>query len=115
MLRLALSLALTLPAAAQMIPGLTIPPSGGNQKASVTQYIGPVSITIEYSSPAVHGPDGKDRRGEIWGKLVPYGLTDLGYGNGKPGPWRAGANENTVFEASNDVVIEGQPLAAGRY
>jgi hypothetical protein len=96
-------------------PGLTLPPSGKNQKAAVSQNIGPVKLTIEYSSPAVHGPDGKDRRGQIWGKLVPYGLTDLGYGNGKPGPWRAGANENTVFEASNDVVIEGQPLAAGRY
>jgi hypothetical protein len=96
-------------------PGLTLPPSGKNQKAAVTQFIGPVKLTIEFSSPAVHGPDGKDRRGQIWGKLVPYGLTNLGFGNGKPNPWRAGANENTVFEASNDVMIEGQALAAGRY
>ena len=72
-------------------------------------------ISIEYSSPAVHGPDGKDRRGEIWGKLVPYGLSKSAFGNGKPDPWRAGANENTVFSASNDVLIEGKPLAAGRY
>jgi hypothetical protein len=115
MLRLALSLALAIPAAAQIIPGLTIPPSGGNQKASVTQHIGPVAISIEYSSPAVHGPDGKDRRGQIWGKLVPYGLTDLGFGNGKPAPWRAGANENTVFAVSDAVSIEGKRLAAGRY
>src|SRR5450432_1640320 len=96
-------------------PGLTLPPSGNNQKASVTQFIGPVRVTIDYSSPAVHGPDGKDRRGEIWGKLVPFGLTNLGFGNGKPGPWRAGANENTVFAVSHDVMIEGKPLAAGRY
>jgi hypothetical protein len=96
-------------------PGLTLPPSGNNQKASVTQFIGPVQVTIDYSSPAVHGPDGKDRRGQIWGKLVPYGLADLGFGNGKPSPWRAGANENTVFTVSNDVTIEGKPLAAGRY
>jgi DUF2911 family protein len=94
---------------------MTLPPSGKNQKASVTQYIGPVKLNIDYSSPAVHGPDGKDRRGQIWGKLVPYGLTNLGFGNGKPNPWRAGANENTVFETSNDVMIEGQPLPAGRY
>ena len=79
------------------------------------QGIGPVQVIIEYSSPAVHGPDGKDRRGQIWGKLVPYGLTDLGFGLGKPAPWRAGANENTVFTVSNDVSIEGKPLAAGRY
>jgi tetratricopeptide (TPR) repeat protein len=63
----------------------------------------------------VHGPDGKDRRGQIWGKLVPYGLSNLGFGNGKPDPWRAGANENTVFSASNDVLIEGKPLPAGNY
>ncbi len=63
----------------------------------------------------MHGPDGKDRRGQIWGKLVPYGLTDLGFGNGKPDPWRAGANENTVFAVSNDVNIEGKRLPAGRY
>jgi len=114
MVRLLLSLALALPACAQVIPGLQIPPSGNNQKASVTQYIGPVRIDIEYSSPAVHGPDGKDRRGQIWGKLVPYGLTDLGFGNGKPAPWRAGANENTVFAVSNNVNIEGKTLPAGR-
>ncbi len=115
MLRLALTFALAIPAGAQIVPGLTIPPSGNNQRASVTQQIGPVRITIDYSSPAVHGPDGKDRRGQIWGKLVPYGLTDLGYGNGKPGPWRAGANENTVFKVSDNVSIEGKPLPAGRY
>ena len=115
MLRIALYLALAIPAGAQFVPGLAIPPSGNNQKATVTQYIGPVRVTIDYSSPAVHGPDGKDRRGQIWGKLVPYGLTDLGFGNGKPAPWRAGANENTVFTVSENVSIEGKPLPAGRY
>lgn len=96
-------------------PGLTLPPSGNNQKASVIQYIGPVQVRIDYSSPAVHGPNGKDRRGEIWGKLVPYGMSNLGFGNGKPDPWRAGANENTVFAVSHDVEIEGKTLPAGRY
>jgi hypothetical protein len=115
MLRLVLTIALSLPASAQIIPGLATPPSGNNQRASVTQQIGPARVTIDYSSPAVHGPDGKDRRGQIWGKLVPYGLTDLGFGNGKPAPWRAGANENTVFAASENVSIEGKPLPAGRY
>jgi hypothetical protein len=112
---LALALALAIPAGAQFVPGLAIPPSGNNQKATVTQFIGPVRVTIDYSSPAVHGPDGKDRRGQIWGKLVPYGLTDLGFGNGKPAPWRAGANQNTVFTVSENVSIEGKPLPAGRY
>jgi hypothetical protein len=115
MIRLVLCLALATPAGAQIVPGLTTPPSGNNQQATVTQHIGPVRVTIEYSSPAVHGPNGKDRRGEIWGKLVPYGLTDLGFGLGKPAPWRAGANENTVFDTSSEVSIEGKRLPAGRY
>ncbi len=115
MVRLLLTVALATPAAAQIVPGLAIPPSGNNQRATVTQHIGPVSVTIDYSSPSVHGPDGKDRHGQIWGKLVPYGLTDLGFGNGNPAPWRAGANENTVFTVSNNVSIEGKPLPAGRY
>ncbi|HLK17673.1 MAG TPA: DUF2911 domain-containing protein [Bryobacteraceae bacterium] len=113
---LRVSLALVFAGAAfAQFPGLTLPPSGNNQKATVIQYIGPVRVAIDYSSPAVHGPDGKDRRGEIWGKLVPYGLSTSPFGNGKPDPWRAGANENTVFSVSNDVLIEGKPLAAGRY
>src|SRR5450759_995945 len=110
-----ISIAIAVPAGAQIIPGLALPPCVNNQNASVTQHIGPVRVTIDYSSPAVHGPDGKDRRGQIWGKLVPYGLTDLGFGNGKPAPWGAGANENTVFTVSENVSIEGKPLPAGRY
>jgi tetratricopeptide (TPR) repeat protein len=94
---------------------LSTPPNGDNQKASVTQHIGLVKVTIDYSSPDVHAPNGDDRRGKIWGQLVPYGLTDLGFGTCKECPWRAGANENTVFTVSHDVKIEGQPLKAGRY
>jgi hypothetical protein len=97
------------------VAGLTLPPSGNNQKASVSQFIGPVKVTIEYSSPSVHGPDGKDRRGQIWGKLVPYGTVNLGFGSGKPSPWRAGANENTLFSVSYPVTIEGKMLPAGHY
>jgi len=81
----------------------------------VVQFIGPVRVGVNYSSPAVHGPNGADRRGQIWGKLVPYGMTDLGLNGGKPSPWRAGANENTVFEVSNAVNVEGKALPAGRY
>ncbi|HEX2444034.1 MAG TPA: DUF2911 domain-containing protein [Vicinamibacterales bacterium] len=93
---------------------VTLPPNGDNQRSTVTQQIGLVRVTIEYSSPDVHGPSGEDRRGKIWGGLVPYGIHDLGFNNRK-GPWRAGANENTVFTVSHPVKIEGQPLPAGRY
>ncbi|MCB0685920.1 MAG: DUF2911 domain-containing protein [Saprospiraceae bacterium] len=95
---------------------LSLPPSGDNQKSMVMQHIGGiVEVSVLYSSPDVTGPGGEDRTGKIWGQLVPYGLTDLGFGNGNPGPWRAGANENTVITFSNDVTIEGQDLAAGSY
>jgi hypothetical protein len=97
------------------VAGLSLPPSGNNQKAAVSQFMGPVRVMIEYSSPAVHGPDGKDRRGQIWGKLVPYGVANLGFGNGKPSPWRAGANENTLFAATSAVTIEGKTLPGGHY
>ncbi|MDW7692942.1 DUF2911 domain-containing protein [Flammeovirgaceae bacterium SG7u.111] len=94
---------------------LTLPPSGDNQKASVSQWIGLVKATIDYSSPDVSTPSGKSRKGEIWGKLVPYGFTDLGFGYGNPSPWRAGANMNTIFTVSHDVLIEGKKLPAGTY
>lgn len=96
-------------------PGLSLPPDGNNQRARVEQQIGPARVSLSYSSPAVHGLDGKDRRGEIWGKLIPYGMSKLGFGPNNPAPWRAGANENTVFETSLPITIEGKPLPAGRY
>lgn len=63
----------------------------------------------------MHGPDGKDRAGHIWGELVPYGLYDLDFNDCKSCPWRGGANENTVFTVSHPVKIEGKDLPAGSY
>jgi hypothetical protein len=94
---------------------ITNPPSGGNQRQTVIQQIGVVKVSIDYSSPHVHNPQGQDRRGKIWGDLVPYGMANLGFGSCKECPWRAGANENTVFTASQDVQIEGKTLPAGSY
>lgn len=94
---------------------LSQPPSGGNQKSRVTQYIGPVEVTIEYNSPDVHGPNGEDRKGHIWGELVHYGYIDQGFGTSKAAPWRAGSNENTTISFSHDVKIEGKDLKAGKY
>ncbi len=54
-------------------------------------------ITVEYSSPRVKGR-------VVFGELVPYGEV-----------WRAGANKNTTIKFSNDVEINGQKLAAGKY
>jgi hypothetical protein len=94
--------------------GLTFPPNGDNPQAAVTQAIGPVRVTIDYSSPrVVRGKN--DRRGKIWGDLVPYGMSDLGFNGCASCPWRAGANENTTFTTTHDVKVQGKTLAAGTY
>ena len=79
---------------------LTTAPSGGNKKATVSERVGLTDVIIHYDRPAVKG-----REGKIWGQLVHTGYTDLGFGNTKAAPWRAGANENTVFEFSTDLKI----------
>lgn len=68
-----------------------------SQKATVSQRIGYTDVMITYSRPGVRGRP-------IWGALVPYDQV-----------WRTGANEATVFTVSDDVMINGQRLAAGTY
>ncbi|MBT8235841.1 MAG: DUF2911 domain-containing protein [Bacteroidia bacterium] len=80
----------------------------GSQKAKVSQHVGISEITIVYSRPSVNNR-------EIWGKLVPYGMNNLGFGTAKESPWRAGANENTTIKFSDDVTVEGKPLKEGKY
>lgn len=113
LLLVALLAAAGAPLAAQS--GLTLPPSGDNQKSSVTQALGLVTLTVSYSSPNVSGPNGEDRRGKIWGTLVPWGLAANNFGTATQMPWRAGANENTTVALSHDVLVQGKPLAAGTY
>jgi len=91
-----------------------LPASGDNQRATVTQQIGPVEVTINYGSPRVV-LKGNVRRGKIWGTLVPYGLTELDFNNCKSCPWRAGANESTLFTTTGEIKVQGQSLPAGTY
>ncbi|MDQ3797938.1 MAG: DUF2911 domain-containing protein [Acidobacteriota bacterium] len=92
------------------VPYNSAVPNGYTKKASVSEQVGLTQVTITYHRPAVKG-----REGKIWGGIVHKGFVDQGFGNGKPAPWRAGANENTVIEFDNDVKIEGQPLPKGKY
>lgn len=91
-----------------------------SQKASVMQTIGVTDITITYSRPGVKGR-------KIWGN-PPAGTAagtatlDDARARAKDAPivpfghiWRTGANEATMFEVTDGVLINGQPLAAGRY
>ena len=100
---------------AMAVAQISQPPSGDNQKSEVTQWIGLVKVSINYSSPDVHGPNGEDRKGKIWGGIVHYGYIDQGYGTSKAAPWRAGANENTTISFSHDVKIGGKDVKAGKY
>lgn len=99
---------------AQELSEISTPPDGDNQKAEVSQWIGPARITIAYHSPRVHFK-GAERTGHIWGELVQYGFFDDGFGPSKAMPWRAGANESTAITFSHDVKVEGKELKAGTY
>jgi len=68
-----------------------------SQAATIKQRIALTDVTIDYHRPVVNGR-------KIWGALVPYGQV-----------WRAGANENTTFEVTDPMTIEGQALAKGTY
>lgn len=94
---------------------IPLPPSGENHKSIVSQSIGLVKVTVDYNSPDVHGPNGEDRTGKIWGEVVHYGYIDQGFGTSKAAPWRAGANENTLITFSHDVDLNGSVVKAGTY
>lgn len=68
-----------------------------SQYAEVKQRVGLTDITITFHRPGVKGR-------VIWGKLVPYGEI-----------WRAGANNATTIEFSDDVKLNGKYLDAGKY
>jgi hypothetical protein len=94
-----------------------------SQKASVMQTIGTTDVTITYHRPAVKGrtifaeaPQSMEDRAKgdatldnqhdrkAGEPIVPYNHV-----------WRAGANEATTFQTTDDVLINGQPLKAGTY
>jgi Protein of unknown function (DUF2911) len=105
-------------ASAQAPAALRLPrPS---QKASVMQTIGVTDLTITYSRPGVKGR-------KIWGDAPPAvasgtATLDDSTTRLKDAPivpyghvWRTGANEATTFTVTDDVLINGQKLAAGTY
>jgi hypothetical protein len=116
---------------AQQPPKVRLPQA--SPAATVTQTIGITDISITYHRPSVKGRS-------VWGdisadkvaelikanRVVPgaagEGTVDGGPGSGKDYPlapnghlWRAGANEATKFTVSDDILVNGQKLAAGAY
>jgi hypothetical protein len=101
--------------------------------ATVSQTIGITDISISYHRPSVRGR-------AIWGDIpaekvaalvkansvapgaAGEGTVDGAPGSGKEFPlapnghvWRAGANEATKITVSDDILVNGQKLAAGAY
>lgn len=116
---LTLVLFTTIFASAQVRPPVPRP----SQKMTIAQTVGSTEISIAYSRPAVKGrtifadapatmasrakgeatldDQNQRQKGE---PIVPWGHI-----------WRAGANEATLFTVADDVLINGQPLPAGKY
>jgi tetratricopeptide (TPR) repeat protein len=96
--------------ASAQVPYNSAVPNGYTKKAAVSEQVGITEVSISYHRPAVNGRDGK-----IWGQVVHTGFVNQGFGNGKPAPWRAGANETTTISFDKDVKVEGMPLSKGKY
>jgi hypothetical protein len=99
-------------------------PLAPSPRASVMQTIGAVTdVTITYNRPAVKGRTiFADPPASMEARAKGDSTLDNGYERKAGEPivpynhvWRAGANEATVFQVTDDVLINGQPLKAGTY
>jgi hypothetical protein len=68
-----------------------------SQQASVMQTLGTTRVEVRYSRPTARGR-------ALFGALVPWGRE-----------WTPGADTATNVAFTNDVRVNGQPLAAGTY
>lgn len=66
-------------------------------KGYIKQTVGLTDIEVTYSRPGARGR-------AVFGNLVPFGKL-----------WRTGANENTIINFGDDVVIDGKTLKKGKY
>ncbi|KFF04698.1 DUF2911 domain-containing protein [Flavobacterium reichenbachii] len=66
-------------------------------KAYIKQTVGLTDVEVTYSRPGARGR-------AVFGNLVPFGKL-----------WRTGANENTIINFSDDVIIDGKTLKKGKY
>ena len=68
-----------------------------SQSGAVMQMVGDTRIDIRYNRPVARGR-------ELFGSLVRWGRV-----------WTPGADSATTIAFSRDVMVDGQPLAAGTY
>jgi hypothetical protein len=69
-----------------------------SQAASVSQDIHTTSVSVHYFRPVARGRDG------LFGRVIPWRET-----------WTPGANRATYIEITDDVLVNGTLLEAGRY
>lgn len=100
-LSLCLALAVFLVSAASVTDAQTKYPRV-SQKAMLMQTVGDTDVMITYHRPNIN--ERKLYGSEAEKALVPYGKV-----------WRTGANDATVFEVTNDVMINGKELKKGKY
>lgn len=94
-----------------------------SQKMMIAQTVGTTEIAITYSRPAVKGRPIFGAPPETMATRAKGEATLDNQNDRKAGEpivpfdhvWRAGANEATMFTVNDDVLVNGQPLAAGKY
>ncbi len=105
--------------AADLVSAQRPPTPRGSQKATVSQTIGTTEVSVTYSRPARLG---RKVFGD-WPTAV-AGEATLDNSNDRPKDavlvpwghvWRTGANEATLFTVTDDVLVNGQLLPAGKY
>jgi hypothetical protein len=113
---LTLCMGLALPAAAQSIPDVKLPPSppgqaaiqvGGTwtKTADGQRFEGGKWLVVDYSRPLLKG------RKDIFGSGAEYGKV---VSDGSP-VWRAGANATTTLTTQVPIMVGGKTLAPGIY
>lgn len=68
-----------------------------SQPATVTQTIGATQVSLVYNRPSARGR-------QLFGGVIAWGKA-----------WCPGADEATTLSVNKDVLVAGQPLAAGTY
>jgi DUF2911 family protein len=92
--RLVATVFVSLLAANSVLGAQGYPPS---QRGSVTQSVAHTQIAVTYGRPVARGR-------ALFGALVPWDAI-----------WHPGADSATRISVSKDILVEGQPLAAGEY
>ncbi|MCI9845739.1 DUF2911 domain-containing protein [Flavobacterium pectinovorum] len=94
MKKLLIALAIVL---APLVAEAQIKTPQASPKGYIKQTVGLTDVEVTYSRPGARGR-------AVFGNLVPFGKL-----------WRTGANENTIINFGDDVIIDGKTLKKGKY